>query len=149
MTYDPRLSGSVLTVGVVSSELPERVNSSGSSLNRTDPVRVDVDGLLQKVDVSVEAQVLSCLGLAKNSVGNLASVGILTQGRLEDVTISGTFGDQMFISKTGGLTHIKPNIGVNGFVAGDFVVSVGIAVKNQTNPLLTDLIVNIRLVGQL
>jgi hypothetical protein len=101
------------------------------------------------VDPSIEAQVLACLGVAKDSVANLASVGIVTSGRLQDVTVSGTFGDSMFISKTGGLTHIKPSIGVNGFVAGDFVVAVGIVVKNETNPLLSDLLINLRVVGQL
>ena len=149
MTYDPRLSGSVLSVGAASSELLPRTNSSGAALNRTDPVRLDSAGAVQKVDVSIESQVIACLGVAKDSVGNLSQVGIVTQGKLEDVTVSGTFGDSMFISKTGNLTHIKPSIGVNGFVAGDFVVAIGIVVKNQANPFLVDLMVNVRLVGQL
>lgn len=149
MTYNPRLKGAVITAGATSSELPPRTNGSGGSLNRTDPVRLDASGVVQKVDPAVEAQALACLGVAKDSVANAALVGIVTQGRLSDVTVSGTFGDSMFLSKTGGLTHIKPTIGVNGFVAGDFVVCIGIVVKNQDNPLLTDLLVNVRLVGQL
>jgi len=149
MTYDPRLSGTVLTVGAVSSELPARTNSSGGSLNRTDPIRLDSSGTVQKVDPSVESQVLSCIGVAKDSISNGASVGIVTGGRLENVTVPGSFGDSLFLSKTGTLTNVKPAIGVGGFVTGDFVLSIGIVVKNQDNPLLSDLLVNIRLVGQL
>lgn len=149
MTYDPRLSGAVLSVGTTSSELPSRTNSSGGALNRTDPVRIDTAGALQKIDVSVETDALTCLGVAKDSVANGNLVGIVTQGRLLDVTVSGTFGDAMYISKTGVLTNVKPSIGVNGFLAGDFVIFIGLIVKNQSNPLLADLMINIRVVGQL
>lgn len=149
MTYDPRLYGAVLTIGAVSSELPPIINSSGGSINRTDAARLDSSGNAQKVDPAVEAQALSCLGVFKDSVPNGSLVGIVTQGRLENVTVSGTFGDAMYVSKTGALTHIKPSIGVNGFVAGDFVIFIGLVTKNQSNPLLTDLMVNIRVVGQL
>jgi len=149
MTYDPRIYGGVITVGVTSAELPARTNSSGGSLNRTDPVRLDTAGAVQKVNPSVEAQVLACIGVAKDSVANAAPVGIVTSGRLEDVTVPGSFGDSLFLSKTGNLTNTKPSIGVGGFVAGDFVVFIGIVVKNQSNPLLSDLMINVRVVGQL
>ena len=139
----------MVTVGAVSAELPARVNASGVSLNRTDPLRLDTSGQLRKVDASIEAEVLSCIGVARDSVANGASTGIVTSGRLESVTVPGTLGDPLYLSKTGGLTHIKPAIGVGGFVAGDFVLFIGISVKNQSNPLLTDLLVNVRLVGQL
>lgn len=149
MTYNPRLKGDILTVGAVSSELPSRVNASGGSLNKTDPVRLDASGTIQKIDPSIEAQALACIGVAKNSVANGSSTPIVSQGRLEDVTTAGTFGDPLYVSKTGGLTNIKPSIGVGGFVEGDFVIFVGIVAKNQTNPLLKDLMVNVRVVGQL
>ena len=149
MTYNPRLRGSVITAGTVSSELPSRTNSSGGSLNRTDPVRLDTNGAVQKVNPSVEAQVLACIGVAKDSVANSALVGIVTSGRLENVTTPGSLGDSLYLSKTGNLTNVKPSIGSGGFVAGDFVLFIGIVVKNQSNPLLTDLMVNLRLVGQL
>lgn len=149
MTYNPRLKGEILTVGAVSSELPERVNDSGASLNKTDPVRLDASGNIQKIDPSVESQALACIGVAKSSVANGSSTAIVSQGRLEDVTTAGTFGDPLYVSKTGGLTNVKPSIGVGGFVEGDFVIFVGIVAKNQANPLLKDLMVNVRVVGQL
>jgi hypothetical protein len=149
MTYDPRLSGSVLTIGVASSELPARTNASGASVTRTNPIRLDSNGDIQRVDPSIEAHVLACVGVAKDSVANSALCGIVTSGRLVDVTVPGSLGDTLFLSKTGTLTNLKPSIGVDGFVSGDFVLSIGIVVKNQDNPLLSDLLINIRLVGQL
>lgn len=150
MTYDPRLYGStVVAVGAVSSELPARVNASGISLNKTDPVRIDASGQLQKIDCSVEAEVLACLGVARASAANGNSTGIVTGGRLEDVTVPGSLGDRLFLSKTGGLTNVTPAIGVGGFVAGDFVVLIGISVKNATNPSLTDLMVTLSVIAQL
>lgn len=150
MTYDPRTYGkTVITVGAVSTELPARTNASGGSLNRTDPVRLDVNGQIQKINPSVEAQVLSCIGVAKDSVANAAQCAIATSGRLENVTVPGSLGDSLYLSKTGNLTNVKPSIGSGGFAAGDFVVFIGISVKNQTNPLLTDLMINIKVVGQL
>jgi hypothetical protein len=149
MTYNPRLKGDIIAVGSVSSEIPNRVNDSGGSLNKADPVRLDALGKIKKVDPSIEAQALACIGVSKNYVPNGAVTPIVCQGRLEDITTSGNFGDPLYVSKTGGLTHIKPSIGVNGFLEGDFVILVGVVVNNQTNPLLKDLIINIRVVGQL
>jgi hypothetical protein len=149
MTYSSRLRGSILQVGTTSSEIPARINSSGGSLNKTDPVRLDASGNIQKIDPSIEVQALACIGVAKDSVASLSLTPIVTQGRLENVTVPGTFGDPLYVSKAGGLTNIKPSIGVGGFVEGDFVIFIGIIVKNQTNPLLTDLMVNVRVVGQL
>lgn len=149
MTYNPRLRGAVITAGAVSSELPARTNSSGASITRTNPVRLDNNGEVQRVNPSVESQVLACIGVAKDSVSNGALVGIVTSGRVEDVTVPGSFGDTLFLSKTGSLTNTKPSIGAGGFVAGDFILAIGIVVKNQSNPLLTDLLVNVRVVGQL
>lgn len=150
MTYDPRTYGqSLINVGATSSELPARTNTSGSTLNKTDPIRLDASGEVKKVDPSIEADVLACIGVAKDSVANLATVGIVTSGRLENVTVPGTFGDSLYLSKTGNLTNLKPSIGVDSFVAGDFVLFIGIVIKNQSNPLLSDLMVNLRLVGQL
>jgi len=150
MTYDPRTYGkTVITVGAVSTELPPRTNASGASVNRTQPLRIDVSGQAQAVNPSVESEVLALIGVAKDSVANGALVGIATSGRLENVTVPGSLGDSLYLSKTGNLTNVKPSIGVGGFVSGDFVVFIGISVKNQSNPLLTDLMVNIKVVGQL
>lgn len=150
MTYDPRTYGkSVITVGAVSTELPARTNASGASVDRTQPLRLDISGQIQAVNPSVEPDVMALIGVAKDSVANGALVGIATSGRLENVTVPGSLGDSLYLSKTGKLTNIKPSVGVNGFVSGDFVVFIGISVKNQTNPLQTDLMINIRVVGQL
>jgi hypothetical protein len=55
----------------------------------------------------------------------------------------------MYIDKTGNLTDIKPSIGVNSFIAGDFVISVGVIAKNATNPANKDLVISIDVIGQL
>jgi hypothetical protein len=147
--YNPRLKGSILDVGAVRSEIPPRLNGSGGSLNKGQPTRLDSSGQLLSVDPTVESQAKACLGLVKQSVGPSGSTAIVLQGRLVDVTVPGSVGDLLYISKTGGITNTQPSIGVGGFLAGDFVVSVGVIAANLSNNLLTDIMVDIKIVGQL
>ena len=54
-----------------------------------------------------------------------------------------------YIDKTGNLTNIKPSEGVNGFIALDWIVKVGIVVKNNTNPVLKDIKIRLENRGQI
>lgn len=149
MTYNPRLRGSTLDVAAVRAAIPARLNGSGGSLNKGQPVRLDSSGQLLTVDPAVEAQARACLGLAATSISPSGSSEVIIQGRLENVTVPGSVGEVLYVSKTGVLTNVQPSIGVGGFVAGDFVVSVGVIASNLTNPLLTDVMVDVKVVGQL
>jgi hypothetical protein len=113
------------------------------------PVYINTSGQIQVPNVSSESQSLAIIGLVQSNVAVSGSGKIITSGLLTNVTGSFSVGDALFVSKTGVLTNVKPSIGVGGFVAFDWVVKVGVVVKNQTNPSLKDIVVNVQVMGQL
>lgn len=125
------------------------VNASGSTISALTPVRVNSLGQMQTIDVAVDTSALSIVGLTGADVINGASGSVITQGRLLDVTTSFAVGDYAYVSKTGTLTNVLPTIGVNGFLAGDFVIRVGVIAKNELDGNKKDIFVGISIVGQL
>lgn len=146
MTYSPRQFGKV---GVKQEELEALVNNQGSLMSKSTPVRITSLGKLEKIDVSVEAQMEAIAGVLKADLANGAAGSIIPSGLLENITTTAAVGDVLWVSKAGDLTNIKPNIGGNGFLAGDFVIRIGVVSKNLENPSNKDLLVNITVVGQL
>lgn len=144
MSYNPRFSG-VTDITLNYREL----NNTGITIPKAAPVRIDVDGNMARISVSVEDEALSIAGLVENDVTVGVGGSIINTGRIKDVTTAAGFGDTIYLSATGGITEIKPTIGSNGFIAGDFVVKLGIVSKNQADPLKKDLFINIVVVGQL
>lgn len=124
-------------------------NGSGATLTALTPVRGDTSGKANTVDVATEAQAFAIVGITKASISNGSDGTIVIGGRLKNITTSAVFGDKLFVSKTGGVTATKPDIGSGGFVAGDFVIEMGVIVRNNTVITNKDLDVNIRVVGQL
>jgi len=123
-------------------------NQSGSSIALLQPVASDGGGRIKAIDVSSEADTFKALGLATEAIPNGDHGDVITHGRLLNVTTIYTFGDYLYVSKTGGLTNILPSAGVNGFVEGDFIVRVGLIVRNRANPAQKDIIVQIERGGQ-
>lgn len=146
MTYRPysQISSSVDLSTIKTSLL----NTSGLTILKHIPVRVNSSGDIMPVDVALEADIFSLVGISSNmiSTGNYGDV--VTQGRVEDID-GFDFGEYVYISKTGGLTNILPDEGSYGFVSGDWVVKVGVITKNPSDPILKDLIINMQIVGQL
>jgi len=99
--------------------------------------------------VSIESQASGAAGVVSQNILDGASGPVITSGKVSDITTSAAFGDLMYIDKTGILTNIKPSIGVNSFVSGDFVVSIGVIAKNADNPINKDLVIMVDIVGQL
>lgn len=126
-----------------------RTNGSGSAMSKLLPVRANTSGELDTVDPTIEAEALAILGITKESILSGATGQVVSHGRVNDVTTSAVFGDAVYLSKTGGVTNVQPDIGVGGFVAGDIVIKLGVIAKNEANPVLKDLEVNIELIGQL
>lgn len=124
-------------------------NNTGSTIVKGVPVRLNSLGDMATIDPAVEAEALATIGVASETISDGASGTITTSGRVTDITTTATFDDYVYVSKFGLLTETKPDIGVSGFVAGDFVISVGVIAKNESNPSLKDLIVNVQIVGQL
>jgi len=124
-------------------------NGESFVLIKGSPVYVNASGQILLPDVSYESKSLTVIGLTKDNI-NVGSVGeIITNGLLKIVSISFNFGDVLYVAKDGSLTNIKPSIGIGGFNALDYVVKIGVVTKNQTNPLLKDIVVNIQIIGQL
>lgn len=123
-------------------------NNTGVTINKATPVRLTPTGLAN-IDVSDEASANAIAGLMKANIANGDSGDVLNSGVIEDVTTSASIGDIMYVSKSGGLTNIKPSDGVNSFVTGDWVIRVGVVAKNNDNPSLKDILINLQIIGVL
>jgi hypothetical protein len=123
-------------------------NNSGLTVLKHTPVKLNTNGELSLIDVSIDDDILNLVGISNEMIltGNAGEV--VTQGKVKNIT-SFSFGDYIYVSKTGGLTNVLPSEGVSGFVSGDWVVKVGTIGKNQDDPLLKDLFINIQIIGQL
>lgn len=140
MAYTRKNSGS--TVLLPTGEAP--FNNLGVNLPKLTPVCIDpATGLISTVDVSDEEKARTVYGVLSqlSMYGYVACV--TSVGRIEDVLITGNFGDSIYVSKIGTLTNIPPAVGVGGFASGDFSIEVGFLAKNLTNPLQKDLVVRI------
>lgn len=125
-------------------------NSTGSTLPKAKPVSINTSGELQVVDVTNEPNAMATVGVVASAISNGASGYVITNGLIQNITTSFSFGDALFIAPGGSLTNIYPTIGnTDGFAAGNFVIRVGVISKNTTTPTNKDLIVNISIVGQL
>jgi hypothetical protein len=124
-------------------------NGAGVIIEKATPVRKTSTGTIDFINVSIENEVLALIGVTSSSILTDGLGPVITHGRIENVTISATFGDAIYLGKDGFLTNVKPDIGVGGFVAGDYVVRVATIARNETNLLQKDLVLEITLVGQL
>ena len=142
MAYNPLYRGDTNTAAsrTARSTSSGYQNGSGGLLAQCTPVATNSFGQLIAVDVSVEATVMSMIGVTGEDIPNSTSGSVYDSGRVENVSLPGfSIGDAIYVSKAGFLTNIKPSEGVGGFVAGDFVIFVGVIVKNEFNPLQKDL----------
>jgi hypothetical protein len=148
MSYNPNFAGSSSAAASQAINTTE-LNNTGSSITKLTPVRINSSGNIALIDVAVESEALAIAGLTDSDITNSSSGNIVNSGKIKNITTTAVFGDILFLSKTGDITNIKPSIGVGGFLAGDFVVKLGIVAKNADVPTDKDLIVHISIVGQL
>lgn len=148
MTYNPNFS-SISTVAASGSVSNTVINNTGGPLSKLTPIRIDSSGDMAIINVSIEADIEAMAGITASDTLNGEIGDIANSGRMVDITTSFALGSPIYLSKAGGLTDIKPSIGVSGFISSDFVVRVGIIAKNNLDPLKKDLLININLVGQL
>ena len=149
MTYDPRLFGFSST-SIPASKLSSVINNStGITIPKYTPVRIDTSGNMALVDVSIEATALAIVGITTEDVLNGVTGNVSLNGQFLNIVMTASFGDIIYVAKDGSLTNIKPSDGVSGFVVGDFVIRIGVITKNEANPLLKDIFLNIGIVGQI
>lgn len=125
------------------------INSSGSTIAALTPIRVDNNGDMRMIDVSLETSALSVAGLTIATTPHMSTGEVITQGRLTDITIGFAVGDYVYVSKSGTLTNVLPTNGANGFVDGDFIIRIGVVAKNELDSNKKDLFVNISVAGQM
>ena len=126
-----------------------RPNNTGATITKGTPVRINTSGELDFIDVSLEDESINVAGVTTQDILDGANGDFLNSGKIPNITTTASFGDTVYVSKTGTLTSTKPSIGVDSFVSGDLVIQVGVIAKNISNPVLKDLIVNIDIIGQL
>lgn len=119
------------------------------TINAGTPVIMNSSGDPDFVNVSIEAEVISIAAVAQDTIANGDEGRFVTSGKVESLNVTFSFGDVIYISKTGGLTNIQPSIGVGGFTDGDFIVMLGVIARNEDNPSFKDLILHIDIMGQL
>jgi hypothetical protein len=141
--YDKIIEQAVVEVGVIRRTNAE--NQSGQTIPILSVVSIDATGRIKQTDVSVEAEAKSLCGITLQSIADNSTGEIATDGIVENITTSLTFGDLVYLSKTGTLTNIIPEIGIGGFVAGDAVIRVGVIARNAANPSNKDLVLRIEL----
>lgn len=148
MSYSPSFRGSVAR-GSVKALQSTYTNNTGSSIAKGNPVCSDASGELVLVNVSSDTSVSSIVGLTSELILNGGTGNVVDAGRLTDIVTSFSIGSALYISKTGTLTDSRPDIGIGGFLVGDYVVFVGVVVKNEDNPSLKDVKLLLSVVGQL
>jgi hypothetical protein len=147
MTYNPNFVGSTATA---SKKIQSPFTSgTGALIPKANPVSLTASGTIIPIDISDETSVYRIVGLCGQDLAGGETGEVIDTGRLEDVTIGYSVGDPLYISKAGFLTNARPDIGVDGFVAGDWVVFIGLVVKNLNDPLKKDIKLMIDIVGQL
>jgi len=149
MSYDPSNLEKGIFNTPTSKVAGSFVNSTGGLLSQLTVVRVLGNGSIGMIDVTDRDQVYSIFGALESNVANGDSVSVISKGRIKNITTSFNTGDVIFLDKSSNLTNITPEIGVNGFVVGDFVVRLGIIVQNEENPSNKDIIIDIQIIGSL
>lgn len=147
MSYNPNFRGDMSKAPTTSVESLFK-NGSGIFLNKLTPVCSNTSGDIVKVNVSDESTSLSVVGFTAEDIDKGEMGRVIVGGRLTDVDLDLAFG-ALYVAKNGEFTDVKPSVGVNGFDVGDFVVRVGVLVKNEDDPLKKDIVLNVVLIGQL
>jgi len=144
MGYVPNASSPLIS----RSTAKQATNNSGSSIAKCIPVKIISTGM-NIINPSLESDIDAFAGLTGSLTLNTQTSEVITSGIITDTGLAFSPGDAVYVSKSGGVTNVKPSIGVSGFIAGDFVIRLGIITQNDANPLLRDLIINTQVIGQL
>jgi len=150
MTYRPYniiIQEAQATAGAVRYTL---TNSSGSPIPSLRPVSSSASGEIKPCLPNNETDSLSIIGVTEESILNATEGSVMALGRILNVSSLGfSLNDNIYVNKIGQLSNIIPDIDVDSFVETDFVIYIGKIIKNQSNPLEQDLLVNPKLLGQL
>lgn len=148
MSYNPNATG--IAARASRTLVTGYQNGSGSTISLGSPVSSNTSGQILLTDVSDPVSARAFLGLTNVAIPNAANGSVISGGRIENITNPFTVGDPVYVgSSPGTLTNVKPNAGFDGFVSLDFVIFVGVVVKNEFNPLQKDIQLLTQLIGRL
>lgn len=125
------------------------LNDTGTAIAGLTAVCSNASGEVSECDPSVEADVEAFLGITIASIGDGASGDVAKVGVLENITTSFSLKDSLFVAKDSTLTNTPPEIGVNGFAAGDFIIYIGHISVNEGNSSQKNLELRPQVIGQL
>lgn len=150
MSYSPfsfYQQGTGTSLGLVTNY----TNSSGTAIPQGTPVSLTGSGdLIAPTDVTNQSSVSSFVGIAQFRINGSANGPVISNGRLQILTgYSFSIGDSIFIGVGGIIQNVRPDYGVTGFSAGDYVYYIGTVVANETTPLDQDLVIMPQLIGEL
>jgi hypothetical protein len=144
MTYIPAILQAPIAMGNFI------LNNSGSTITALSPVIINGSGGISLCNPTDEAGSDSIIGILTSTVANGQSGSVVMLGKIESVTSLGfANGTIVYVSTSGHLTDIVPEVNSNGFTVGDFCIRVGVIVKSQTSPFNSDMLVSIVNEGQL
>lgn len=130
-------------------------NGSLSAIAKGRPVIMNTDGEFEEVDISFETA-LHIFGITETAVNSGASGSIITHGRLEDVTLTASLGDVLYVKPDGSLIGSSeftvgtgPTVGNDGYILNDYSIRVGVVGKNLADPFKKDIIVNVQVLGRI
>ena len=106
-------------------------------------------GKAKAIDPSNSDDAIKIMGVAGEAILDGSFGQVYSHGKFENITTTFDFGDYVYVSISGDLTNVLPSEGVDGFVSGDFIIRVGVIVRNKTTPSQKDLVINIGIVGQI
>ena len=154
MSQDGSGSDPINVIQAIEATTPDNIstlldNYSGNTIPIKTVVSADSNGNIIPVDVSDESVALSIVGITINTIDDESSGRIVTHGLVRNIDTLAPNGSAMYIAKNGSLTHIKPTLDSNGFTTGDFVIRVGVLVKDINTPSQKNMIVNPQIIGQL
>jgi len=127
--------------------------TASATILRGYPVTINSLGQAAVVDITDEDSAYAFCGLTSVDclIGGTANV-LVAGSVLYNIPVAfgltGQWGKHIFVSHSGSLTTVKPEVGVGGFLSEDFIISVGVTTKNPATGT-TDLILNPLVVGRL
>jgi hypothetical protein len=150
MSYNPLYVGSQ-ALGSSVALVTNYTNGTGSPiLQGTAVSKTGVQDQIAPTDPTDDASVHAFVGFAQFRI-NAATLGpVISNGRLEVLSgYSFSVGDAIWVGLNGVPQNVRPDYGVTGFAAGDFIIFCGVVVQNALNPSNQDLQVMPQLIGEL
>lgn len=152
MSYNPLYVGAQTTALSYGSTSGYQ-NGTGSTMSIATVVSASsTSGQMVLTDVTNETTVEAFLGLTGGSIPSAATGQVVSDGRLQNIPSSLGFsvGDPLWVGLTpGSLTNVKPDLTVEGWQSGYFVIFMGVVVANEFDPSNQDIQIFKQIIGEL